>query len=436
MNSIVLDKKVEQICLSVGVLTAAIVLFKATTSVFSNKSRNGIPLVPYKIPFVGSTMAYYKNMLEFTKKHSEKYGSVFHMHLHGQIITVVGADDAPEAFTHPDLSFLAGQVEFLGEATASKSAKKDVLPASVIKTSIVKHLTPNLDHYAPQSFEMLCKKAKSVLDAEKGIVFVYPNAVSINKHRTLIKTALKSEIERNNGLDKKEPSNILEFILDQYPAEIDDDYLEALTTTILIFIFVGVHTTSMAVAQVLYRLVKHPEYTKELIEEQQEVLKSGYDSSAYSPSAYRQMVKLDSFIRESLRTRSNGIGLPHKNITNQDIVLRSGAIVHPGENVYINMWHVNTNEVNQENMKDTEQFQGFRFVGRDKPSTKPGHDFISFGLGRRSCPGRWFAIQQIKGIISFLILNYDISAASEIKIPGVDSYAGSLSGSIQFQKKI
>lgn len=46
------------------------------------------------------------------------------------------------------------------------------------------------------------------------------------------------------------------------------------------------------------------------------------------------------------------------------------------------MWHVNTNEVNQENMKDTEQFQGFRFVGRDKPSTKPGHDFISFGLGR------------------------------------------------------
>lgn len=87
----------------------------------------------------------------------------------------------------------------------------------------------------------------------------------------------------------------------------------------------------MAVAQVLYRLVKHPEYTKELIEEQQEVLKSGYDSSAYSPSAYRQMVKLDSFIRESLRTRSNGIALPHKNITNKDIVLRSGAIVHPGK---------------------------------------------------------------------------------------------------------
>lgn len=137
MNSIVLDKNVEQICLSVGVLTAAIVLFK-TTSVFSNKvyrtalfhpithslifftqqSRNGIPLVPYKLPFVGSTMAYYKNMLEFTKKYSEKYGSVFHMHLHGQIITVVGADDAPEVFTHPDLSFLAAQVEVMIQKAA------------------------------------------------------------------------------------------------------------------------------------------------------------------------------------------------------------------------------------------------------------------------------------------------------------------------------
>ncbi|KAG0741928.1 hypothetical protein G6F23_007208 [Rhizopus arrhizus] len=446
-------------------------------------------------------MAYYKNTLEFTKKYSEKYGSVFRMHLHGQIVTVVGADDAPEVFTHPDLSFLAAQVEFLGKATASKSTKEDVLPTNVIQTSIVKHLTPNLDYYAPQSFEMLCKKAKSVLDAQKGPViitdplsflrslvsqysarafvgkelcsdpnlmnafenavtdigkemtpgffrvifpwwnklymkFVYPNAVSINKHRTLIKTALKSEIERKKTLDKKEPSSILEFILDQYPAEIDDDYLESLTTTILIFIFVGVHTTSMAVAQVLYRLVKHPEYTKELMEEQQEVLKSGYDSSAYSPSAYRKMVKLDSFIRESLRTRATGLALPHKNITNKNVVLRSGAIVRPGENVFINMWHVHTNEVNQENMKDTEQFQGFRFVGHDKSTTKPSHDFIAFGLGRRSCPGRWFAIQQIKGIISFLIINYDISAASEIKTPGVDGYAGSLSGSIQFQKKI
>ncbi|KAG1177525.1 hypothetical protein G6F35_016381 [Rhizopus arrhizus] len=87
----------------------------------------------------------------------------------------------------------------------------------------------------------------------------------------------------------------------------------------------------MAVAQVLYRLVKHPEYTKELMEEQQEVLKSGYDSSAYSPSAYRKMVKLDSFIRESLRTRATGLALPHKNITNKNVVLRSGAIVRPGK---------------------------------------------------------------------------------------------------------
>ncbi|KAG1242475.1 hypothetical protein G6F68_016174 [Rhizopus microsporus] len=118
------------------------------------------------------------------------------------------------------------------------------------------------------------------------------------------------------------------------------------------------------------------------MEEQQEVLKSGYDSSAYSPSAYRKMVKLDSFIRESLRTRATGLALPHKNITNKNVVLRSGAIVRPGENVFINMWHVHTNEVNQENMKDTEQFQGFRFVGHDKSTTKPSHDFIAFGLGR------------------------------------------------------
>lgn len=46
------------------------------------------------------------------------------------------------------------------------------------------------------------------------------------------------------------------------------------------------------------------------------------------------------------------------------------------------MWHVHFDEANQGHMDDADQFLGFRFVGQDKQTTKTGHDFISFGLGK------------------------------------------------------
>ncbi|RCH83888.1 hypothetical protein CU097_004950 [Rhizopus azygosporus] len=498
MNYIGLDKKSEHLYLSAGALITAFVLLKSTSRLLSNNSKEQIPVVPYKLPFVGSTIDYYKNTLEFTKKWSKKYGSAFKMHLHGQWVTVVGADDAPEVFTHPSLSFLAGQVEFLGQTTAHANSRYSLSP-EIVKQSIVKHLTPHLDNYCPQGFEMIIKHAKHVLNEPEVVVpdllpflrsfvarysasafvgkelctdenlmnafenavseigkemtpglfrvifpffnklylkFLYPRTAAIDKHRMLIKNALAADIERRKASpEQKEPSGILGYILEAHPQEeIDDAYLESLTAVILIFIFVGVHTTSMAAAAVMYRLVAHPQYIPELLEEQKQVSETA-DAQDFVPSAYRQMPKLDSFIRESMRTRATGIALPHKNITDKDVVLRSGAIVRPGEDVYINMWHIHFDEANQGHTGDADQFLGFRFVGQDKQTTKTGHDFVSFGLGKRACPGRWFATQQIKGIVSYLIRHYEMRPAGDILISGEKGYSKPSTGPVGFIKK-
>jgi cytochrome P450 len=118
-------------------------------------------------------------------------------------------------------------------------------------------------------------------------------------------------------------------LLDEYPHAIDNDHLETLTTVILIFIFVGVHTTTDAVTYCMYSLIKHPEYLDELVQEQKVILKEEA-AEEMTPNMYRQMIKLDSFIRESLRVRTVGIGLPHTNVSDHDIILKSGAIVKPG----------------------------------------------------------------------------------------------------------
>ncbi|KAI9254892.1 cytochrome P450 [Sporodiniella umbellata] len=494
MNHLSLDRKIDNVYISLGALATTFLLIKSTSYLLSSKSNRNIPVVPYKVPFLGSTLDYYRNALGFTKKCSEEYGSVFRMHLHGEMVTVVGAEDASEVFMHPDLSFLAGQGEFLGQATANKPSKKETIDINLIKQSIVKHLTPNLEEYNPKSFEVLKKKTESIIG--KGTVipdltpfirslvsqysarafvgqelcededlmnafensiteigkemvpglfrvifptlnkfymkFVYPHAVSIKKHRLLIKTALEKEIKRNSGNtvpSKDSTLGILTYITDKYSKEEKEspEFLEALTTVVLIFIFVGVHTTSMAASHVVYRLLKHPEYIEALLEEQKEVNANGVP---YSPANYRQMVRLDSFIRECLRTRSIGIALPHKNVTQKDVVLRSGAVVHPGEQVYINTYYTHTHDV-----KDPLEFQGFRFVGQDKVVSKPGLDFMGFGLGKRSCPGRWFAVQQIKAIVSLFLNSYEMTPVGEILVSGVDGYSGNLSGAVRFEKK-
>lgn len=122
--------------------------------------------------------------------------------------------------------------------------------------------------------------------------------------------------------------DLLQYLLDEYPHKIDDDHLETLTSVILVLIFVGVHTTTDAITYVIYCLVKYPEYVEELLMEQKEEGIKG----VYTIDMYRRMVKLDSFIREALRIRMAGIGLPHTNISGHDIKLKSGATVKAGNN--------------------------------------------------------------------------------------------------------
>jgi hypothetical protein len=186
-----------------------------------------------------------------------------------------------------------------------------------------------------------------------------PKTEAVQKYKQLIRIAIEKEVYKRKQMEvvchiiiflkqqspkfilfcyyvQKGNGDILDYILNTYPHEVDNDYLESIATIILIFIFVGVHTTSDAVTYVLYCLLKHPECIKALREEQQEALAAEgiFANNAgkviYTPGVYRRLVKLDSFIHEAMRTRMVGIGLAHTNISNQDIVLKSGAIVKPG----------------------------------------------------------------------------------------------------------
>ncbi|CAO3620613.1 unnamed protein product [Cunninghamella echinulata] len=258
--------------------------------------------------------------------------------------------------------------------------------------------------------------------------FIGKTSPSVKKHRKQLYDALKPEIDRRlkakelGGSNWERPDDILQSMMESSDKpdylDIYDYCLEMVTQ----FIFAALHTTSENSTVALYRILNHPGFIDELLEEQNQVLESeGFDQNCgpevFTREILNKFVKLDSAIREAFRIKNVYIDLPHQNISNENVVLSGGTVIKPGENVYINSYANHNDPEIQKVIDDLQVFNPLRFLNAGKNSAKIGEDYLFFGLGPKSCPGRWFAIQEIKTIISYLIRRFEIVPLEPIRIP-------------------
>ena len=52
-------------------------------------------------------------------------------------------------------------------------------------------------------------------------------------------------------------------------------------------------------------------------------------------------------------------------------------------------------------------------------STSPGRDYVTFGTGREICPGRFFAVNEIKVAMHFMQLRYNVRSVSGKRVDHV-----------------
>ncbi|CAO3627496.1 unnamed protein product [Cunninghamella blakesleeana] len=261
--------------------------------------------------------------------------------------------------------------------------------------------------------------------------YVGKTSNKVKKHRQQLEEAVTPEITRRlNGMTAndgnwKRPDDILQSIIESKdrPQRLDiyKYTLEVLTQ----FIFAALHTTSENGTVAFYRIINEPGLIDDLIKEQNEVLENeGFDKNCgpevFTREILNKFVKLDSAIREAFRLKNQHIDLPHKNMSNENVVLSSGAIIRPGELVYINVFGNHTDPSLQKVVDDLKVYKPYRFVNAEKNAAKIGDDFVFFGMGKRACPGRWFAIQEIKTIISYIIRKFDIIPSETIVFPTGD----------------
>ncbi|KAK6340589.1 hypothetical protein TWF696_008915 [Orbilia brochopaga] len=189
-----------------------------------------------------------------------------------------------------------------------------------------------------------------------------------------------------------------------------------LTWRLLWLNFAAIETTSMSTTHALYDIVSHPEYIAPLREE---IIACLDAYGGYTKEALTNMVKLDSCLRETQRFNTV-VSIVMSRVTKRDYTFKSGReplTLPKGTFVTVPAaaMHLSTRIYGP----DALEWKGFRFSEmREQEDNKEGSakyqatatssTYLGFSHGRHACTGRFFAVYQLKMLLSYLLLRYDM----------------------------
>ncbi|KAH9072829.1 cytochrome P450 [Lactarius deliciosus] len=204
--------------------------------------------------------------------------------------------------------------------------------------------------------------------------------------------------------------------------------LEGLARRMLAVNCAAIHTTSTTFANVLYRLLSNPEYVEPLRHD----VETAIAEEGWTKAGLDKMHKIDSFLRETQRLDSldsrplyypSRTSVAHHftffSVTLLRLALRpftfSNGVTVPAGTLIA----APTGAINRDGdiFPNPEEFDGFRFTkphehdgnamtGRQALSMSP--DNVTFGYGRHACPGRFFAVSEVKTLLAHVVVTYDI----------------------------
>ncbi|TDL22834.1 cytochrome P450 [Rickenella mellea] len=202
------------------------------------------------------------------------------------------------------------------------------------------------------------------------------------------------------------PNDLLSWIMDQ--AEGEERKVENLVLRLMAVNMAAIHTSSMSLAHTMFHLASEPQYIEPMREEVESVIKR----DGWTKAAMTKMRKVDSFLKET--QRYTGLGaLTVDRMALEDYTFSDGTFIPKGTLVSAAVGAMHHDE---ENYKDANKFDGFRFadlreedgegVKHQMVSTTP--EYLAFGHGRHACPGRFFAANELKAMIAYILMTYDV----------------------------
>ncbi|KAG9251502.1 cytochrome P450 [Emericellopsis atlantica] len=255
-----------------------------------------------------------------------------------------------------------------------------------------------------------------------------PNRIHTRKFEKLLAPEIETRLQQcglRQGVQASEKSDVprrndfLQWSIEQAKAigNPKNWRVSALAQRVLLLNFAAIHTSTFAMTHVLLDLASAPpEIIEELREEAANMLKE--HDGQWSKRGLAQLEKLDSAMRESQRKNSFvGLGLMRKVVAQDGVTFPSGVHVRQGNSVCVPAYSVLQDSAVYTDPKTYKPFRFYEarvsetegYVKRARnafPTASP--DFLGWGLGRNACPGRFFASNEIKMMLAYLLLHYDI----------------------------
>ncbi|KAF3811758.1 Cytochrome P450 monooygenase 1 [Colletotrichum gloeosporioides] len=185
--------------------------------------------------------------------------------------------------------------------------------------------------------------------------------------------------------------------------------------------FAAIHTTSELLSGIISDLCDHPQWFEPLREEMYLAIKT----HGWSKKALQDMKLTDSMMKESQRHHLGDIAAMHR-IASTTVELSDGTRIPKGAYTMVALDKMEDPVM----FEDASGYHPRRFLDmRQKPGQEhkwqfvtTGPEHLAFGHGLHSCPGRFFASNEIKVILVYLLTKYEWKWATDGRKE--DSFSG------------
>lgn len=251
--------------------------------------------------------------------------------------------------------------------------------------------------------------------AGKHLTMLPRSIARATKHLEPVIMERLQRVEESGPDYEGKPNDMLSWLIDE--AVGDERTVPDLVLRILTVNFAAIHTSSMTFTQALYALAAHPESLAPMREEVERVIKE----EGWTKAAMQKMRKVDSFMKECQRYFGLGsVALTRKAM--KDFTFSDGTFIPAGSIISAASVATHTNE---EFYDDAQVFNPWRFSdmrseegeGTKHQMVSTSTEYIAFGHGRHACPGRFFAANELKGMMAHLVVTYDVKMEKEGVIP-------------------
>ncbi|KAI9441481.1 cytochrome P450 [Lactarius indigo] len=290
---------------------------------------------------------------------------------------------------------------------------------SVIKLAVIISLFP-------KSLKPVVARVISNLPSQiqQGMEFIRP----------MVEDRFAKMEEFGDDWDDK-PNDLLMWLMNESQGA--ERSLRGFARRLLIINFAGIHSTTTAFTNVLYHVLSKPEYIEPLRHEVETVVAE----EGWTKAGMDKMHKIDSFIRESQRV--DGI-LAVVRLSLRPFTFSNGVTVPAGTLIAVPAVAVH---MDKEIYPNPEEFDGFRYsklrerdgdaaIGHQATSTSA--EYLNFGYGRHACPGRFFAVNEVKALLAHILVTYDFKFEEGKQVPRsiiIDSVRIPGKANVMFRKR-